>query len=148
MLLELGQRAAAVGLADGDESPLPLTQEILADALGLSVVHVNRTLQQLRRDGLLDIRGSSLRLLDPDRLAVIAEYQAPCISSPVRAGTGAISALRRRCADAERRGDCAKLAPELGGNGNAGAGAQDRLAAAAFAGHQQLVELLPGGAGS
>jgi CRP-like cAMP-binding protein len=84
LLLELGQRAAAVGLADRGESPLPLTQEILADALGLSVVHVNRTLQQLRRDGLLDIRGSSLRLLDPGRLAAIAEYQVPCTPSVVR----------------------------------------------------------------
>jgi CRP-like cAMP-binding protein len=84
LLLELNQRAVAVGLAEGGESPLPLTQEILADALGLSVVHINRTLQQLRRDGLLDIRASSLRLLDSNRLAEIAEYQAPCTPSSQR----------------------------------------------------------------
>jgi CRP-like cAMP-binding protein len=78
LLLELNHRSAAVGLVDGISSPLPLTQEILADALGLSIVHINRTLQQLRRDGLLDIRGASLQLLDADQLAAIAEYQPPC----------------------------------------------------------------------
>ncbi len=78
LLLELNHRSAAVGLVDGVSSPLPLTQEILADALGLSIVHINRTLQQLRRDGLLDIRGASLRLLDADQLTAIAEYQPPC----------------------------------------------------------------------
>lgn len=77
LLLELNERSAMVGLAAGGASPLPLTQEILADALGLSIVHINRTMQQLRRDGLLDVRGSSLRLLDSDRLAAIAEYQPP-----------------------------------------------------------------------
>ena len=77
LLLELCQRSAAVGLSDAGASPLPLTQEVLADALGLSLVHINRTLQQLRRDGLLEIRASSLRLLDADRLAAIAEYQPP-----------------------------------------------------------------------
>jgi CRP-like cAMP-binding protein len=84
LLLELNERSAIVGLAAGGSSPLPLTQEILADTLGLSVVHINRTLQQLRRDGLLDVRGSSLRLLDPDRLAAIAEYQPPCAPSVTR----------------------------------------------------------------
>jgi CRP-like cAMP-binding protein len=81
LLLELSQRSAAVGLADGASSPLPLTQEILADALGLSIVHINRTLQQLRRDGLLDVRGSSLRLLDARQLMTISDYQPPCTPS-------------------------------------------------------------------
>jgi CRP-like cAMP-binding protein len=78
LLLELNQRSAAVGLADGASTPLPLTQEILADALGLSIVHINRTLQHLRRDRLVDIRGSSLRLLDADQLMTISDYQPPC----------------------------------------------------------------------
>lgn len=84
LLLELNQRSAAVGLADDGSSPLPLTQELLADSLGLSVVHINRTLQQLRRDGLLEIRASSLRLLDADQLAAIAEYQPPRTPSSAR----------------------------------------------------------------
>lgn len=78
LLLELNHRLAVVGLVDGASSPLPLTQEILADTLGLSIVHINRTLQQLRRDGLLDVKGSSLRLLDPAQLTAIAEFQPPC----------------------------------------------------------------------
>lgn len=56
-LLEVRERLALVGLATGDQFALPLTQEVLADALGLTSVHVNRTLQALRRDGLLTLRG-------------------------------------------------------------------------------------------
>ncbi len=84
LLLELNHRSAEVGLVDGISSPLPLTQEILADALGLSIVHINRTLQQLRRDGLLDIKGASLQLLDADQLTAIAEYQPPCPAPAVQ----------------------------------------------------------------
>jgi CRP-like cAMP-binding protein len=79
LVLELRQRLAAVGLAKGDTIALPLTQETLADALGLSIVHLNRTLQQLRRDGLIALKGGVLRLLAPDRLAEIADFHPPRI---------------------------------------------------------------------
>jgi hypothetical protein len=70
LLLDLWRRLTVVGLADGRGFPLPLTQEVLADVLGLSIVHVNRTLQQLRRERLIDFCGESLPLdlgLLPDR---------------------------------------------------------------------------------
>jgi len=76
-LLEIDDRLAAVGLSDRRRFPLPLTQEILADALGLSVVHVNRTLQQLRRDGLIEWRSGQASLLDRDLLMNVAEYHTP-----------------------------------------------------------------------
>jgi CRP-like cAMP-binding protein len=68
-LLELQvrqQRAtgSAAGVID-----LPLTQDVLADHLGLSVVHVNRVLQQIRRDGLIACRGARIAVRDPARLA-------------------------------------------------------------------------------
>jgi len=80
LVLELHERLDAVGLAAGDTIPLPLTQEILADALGLSIVHLNRTLQQLRRDGLIVFKSGVLRLLAPGRLAEIADFKPPRIT--------------------------------------------------------------------
>ena len=57
LLLELHDRLALSGLAGGGRLPLPLTQEMLADLLGLTSVHVNRTLQQLRREGNITLAG-------------------------------------------------------------------------------------------
>jgi DNA-binding GntR family transcriptional regulator len=54
---------------------MPLTQETLADALGLSVVHVNRILQQLRREKLVELRAGRAVLLQPDMLAGIADFR-------------------------------------------------------------------------
>jgi CRP-like cAMP-binding protein len=77
LFLELRQRLAAVGLADGARFPLPLTQEVLADTLGLSIVHMNRTLQQLRREGLVEVKSGWARLLDPAALAARCAFAAP-----------------------------------------------------------------------
>lgn len=77
LLLELRDRLADVGLVHGGAFPLPLTQEVIADATGLSVVHVNRILQQLRRDKLLDLRAGHATLLDISRLRTLADYQRP-----------------------------------------------------------------------
>ncbi|WP_108460524.1 Crp/Fnr family transcriptional regulator [Devosia naphthalenivorans] len=53
LFCELGARLAAVGLGQPDNYHLPLTQQDLADALGLSSVHANRVVQSLRKQGLL-----------------------------------------------------------------------------------------------
>lgn len=76
LLLELHARLAEVGEALDDSFRLPLKQEVLADALGLSLVHVNRTLQQLRRDRLLEVHGGSALLLDRQALADLCEFRA------------------------------------------------------------------------
>lgn len=73
-LLELQRRLEIAGLGDDQRFPLPLTQEMMSDALGLSIVHVNRTLQQLRRDQLIELRSGVAILLEPDRLAEIADF--------------------------------------------------------------------------
>lgn len=88
LLLELRQRLAAVGVAAERRFPLPLIQEVLADALGLSVVHVNRTLQQLRRDQLLVLRSGYAELPDPQRLAEVANYHPPEPTAAVAAVIG------------------------------------------------------------
>lgn len=77
LLLEFGDRLARAGLASITDFPCPLTQEMLADATGLSVVHVNRTLQQMRRDELLGFRQGRVRLLQFDLLQTIADWHPP-----------------------------------------------------------------------
>lgn len=64
LLCELALRLRDVGLANGDCYDLPLTQTDLADATGLTSVHINRTLQQLRASGLISLSGRVLRIPD------------------------------------------------------------------------------------
>ncbi len=59
----------------GSTISLPLTQEHIGDALGLTSVHVNRTLRELRQQDLIKIAKRTLHVLDPDRLADIAGFE-------------------------------------------------------------------------
>ena len=68
LLCELLLRMRSAGQADGYTCRLPLTQLVLADALGLTPVHVNRTLQWLRGEGLIAFGGGVLTVLDWLRL--------------------------------------------------------------------------------
>lgn len=74
LFLELRERCAAAGLADGARFPMPLTQEVLSDALGLSIVHLNRTLQQMKRDGLIEHRSGWMTILDTARMKTISDF--------------------------------------------------------------------------
>ncbi len=82
LMLELRERLDRVGLAETDSFPMPLTQDVLADVLGFSVVHVNRTVQQLRRDRLLDIRNGTVTLTQPAALQELSGW-APLPGAPV-----------------------------------------------------------------
>ena len=64
LLCEMHFRMMRVGLVEDDRLSLPVTQEELADATGLTNVHMNRTLQRLRSEGLIELRGGMLTLLD------------------------------------------------------------------------------------
>ena len=64
----------------GAKIPLPLTQEHIGDALGLTGVHVNRTVRRLREAGLLTIEKKCLKILDPDGLAKIARIDTETLS--------------------------------------------------------------------
>ncbi len=74
LLCELHARAMFAGLSDEASCQIPLTQEEIADALGLTPVHVNRTLQRLRAEGLVEFRGQVLRILDEAALRQVAEF--------------------------------------------------------------------------
>jgi DNA-binding transcriptional regulator YhcF (GntR family) len=65
-----------VGLVRDRTCDLPMTQGELGDALGISTVHVNRTLQDLRSAGLITLRGGSLEVLDWDGLKRAADFDA------------------------------------------------------------------------
>ncbi|MCJ2131680.1 Crp/Fnr family transcriptional regulator [Methylobacterium sp. E-045] len=68
LFCEVFLRLRGVGLTDGATCDFPLTQVELADALGLSNVHINRTLQELRRAGLIGLKGGRLTIPDFDAL--------------------------------------------------------------------------------
>jgi CRP-like cAMP-binding protein len=75
LLCELMTRMKAVGLASEDTCELPITQAELADATGISTVHVNRSLQSLRGDGLIRWQAGSLTVLDWERLKEAGEFE-------------------------------------------------------------------------
>ena len=77
LILELHGRLQAIDMVDGDSFAVPLTQDMLADALGLSVVHINRTLQQVRRDKLLDMRGGRIIIHQLGAMRNVADWAAP-----------------------------------------------------------------------
>jgi CRP-like cAMP-binding protein len=72
--LELLRRLQLVDEAGRRSFELPLTQELIADTLGLSIVHVNRTLRTLRQRGLVEIEGGRLVIHDVDTLSEIASF--------------------------------------------------------------------------
>ena len=74
LVCELFVRLGAVGRVQNSTIQLPITQSELGDTLGLSTVHVNRVLQELRKDGLIRTRGNELTVLDWERLQALAEF--------------------------------------------------------------------------
>ena len=85
LILELWSRLEPVGRTFDGSFELPLTQSDLADCLGLTPVHVNRVLKQLRENRLLEMVHREYRLLDRSRLSEVAQFepsylhQSPCI---------------------------------------------------------------------
>lgn len=74
LMCELYIRLRNIGLATGHQCEMPLTQIVLADALGLTPVHINRVLRKLREEEAMDLRAGSLTILDPAKLARIAGF--------------------------------------------------------------------------
>ena len=74
LLCELVFRQRAIGVAEDHAIRLRLTQTDLADALGLTSVHVNRVLQRFRRDQLLTLEHRRLNLRNGGRLEAIAGF--------------------------------------------------------------------------
>lgn len=74
LLCELYTRMRVLGLANGAAIPLPLTQEDIGDATGLTAVHVNRMMRSLAEDGLIERGSGTLCILDEARLCAEANF--------------------------------------------------------------------------
>ena len=74
LLCEFSLRLRSAGLANGHRYHLPMTQEQLADATGLTSVHVNRVLKRLGEQGLISRNGRSLTIEDWERMSRTADF--------------------------------------------------------------------------
>ena len=74
-LLELLTRLQAVGLADESSYELPLSQDVIGDALGLSLAYVNRVLRKLSDEHLVSIKDQRVTINDVEELAFMADFE-------------------------------------------------------------------------
>lgn len=77
LLLHLFQRAQDLGLSKGNRLRLPFTQQLIADALGMSLVHTNKTLKRLMSTKAVRWKDRVFEILDREALAKIAGYEPP-----------------------------------------------------------------------
>lgn len=83
-LMETHDRLTQVGLAAPTSLHLPIKQDVIADLMGLSVVHVSRTMQGLKRDGLAHVRSGYVTLPDREHLADVSGYVSRFVPPPSR----------------------------------------------------------------
>ena len=74
LFCELLIRLEIIGMTDGNSFNFPMTQAELGESLGLTAVHVNRTLQELRRMGLIKVEDRRVVIHDLNRLKAVAEF--------------------------------------------------------------------------
>jgi CRP-like cAMP-binding protein len=79
LLCEQLARCEAVGITS---AALPLTQVEIADAVGLSIVHINRTVQELRRLGVLSTKGHAIEVVNKAELATLASFDGCYLNMP------------------------------------------------------------------
>jgi CRP-like cAMP-binding protein len=82
LFCEMMLRADAIGLSRGERFPFPLSQAELADATGLTAVHVNRTIQRLRADGLISTRHADITVEDWNGLAEAGSFDPAYLHLP------------------------------------------------------------------
>jgi len=84
-LLEMLTRLQAIGSASSNSFVMPLSQEGIGDVIGLSAPHVNRMLAELRRDGLIAMKGQEIRILDRAALQILGEFHPTyLVRTPIR----------------------------------------------------------------
>ena len=74
LLLEMAYRMQLAGLSDGQTMVLPISQADLADAVGISPVHINRSLQSLRAEGLIRTYGNTVVIEKWDEMAEMSDF--------------------------------------------------------------------------
>jgi CRP/FNR family transcriptional regulator len=84
LLMHLYRRLERLGLVQDGSVAFPINQQHIADILGLSLVHTNKTMRRLQQLGLHEIRNGRLRLLNPKALQRLADYyDAPLRKVPL-----------------------------------------------------------------
>src|ERR1700759_1522190 len=73
-MIELGERHRVIGRLDGNSFEMPLTQEEIGEALGITGVHVNRVIRQLREDGIVELQRGRVTVLDEHKFQELAEF--------------------------------------------------------------------------
>lgn len=81
LLLELYYRSQMQTDVEGEAVPFPICQEEIADAVGLTTVHVNRTLKQMRSEGLIECAARRLVIKEEEKLAEIANFDKSVIQN-------------------------------------------------------------------
>lgn len=84
LMCELYVRARNIGLVFGTQLALPLSQLLLADSLGMTAVHLNRVLKELRLTGAMTLQRGSLTVTDPVALAKIAGFDENYLHRRIR----------------------------------------------------------------
>lgn len=74
LFCEMFVRLRTIGRTESNSCDFPLTQSEIAEATGLTQVHVNRTIQEMRRDQLIELRNKRLLVFDLDRLISVAMF--------------------------------------------------------------------------
>ncbi|NJM35573.1 MAG: Crp/Fnr family transcriptional regulator [Rhodomicrobium sp.] len=83
VLLHLLARCEPIGLASADRMQVPFNQQHLADLLGLSLVHTNKTLKRMETSGLLSWQKGTIKFLDKEALADAAQFdETEVVSRP------------------------------------------------------------------
>jgi CRP-like cAMP-binding protein len=97
LLCELLHRMHTIDEVEGDSFDLPITQEELGDALGMSTVHVSRCLQSLRSQGLISWKQGVLSVLNREALVEFGDFQESYLNTGRRAAAGVDQAQCNFC---------------------------------------------------
>jgi len=76
LILEVYARLKTIGRTEGNSFQFPVTQQILAEAIGTSSVHLNRVAKELRANGLLEIDRGRVGILNLDGLRKVADFDS------------------------------------------------------------------------
>ena len=82
LFCEMLVRSRAAGLTENHSFPMPLTQEELGNTTGLTKVHVNRSIRQLRMQEMIELNHRTLTILDWERLQEFGEFDATYLHMP------------------------------------------------------------------
>jgi CRP-like cAMP-binding protein len=74
LIMELRERLRVIGRVEGKSFEMPLTQEEIGDALGITAVHANRVIRQLREEGIIELQRGRVIVLDEKKFQELADF--------------------------------------------------------------------------